>query len=62
MSMSEAAKKAQREYMREYMREWRSKNKERVSMHNAKYRANNPEKCKAAKERYWERIAQGTGQ
>lgn len=40
--MSEAARRAQREYKRLYMRRWRAANRERVAANNA---------------RYWERVA-----
>lgn len=51
--MSEAAKKAQKEYLKA----WRSKNKDKVREYNKKYRENNPEKIKAGQQRYWEQKA-----
>ena len=43
-TMSEAARKAQRDYKREYMRKWRAANKDKVAANNR---------------RYWERRAAG---
>ena len=37
ITMSEAAKTAQREYKREYMRKWRAANKDKVSENNRRY-------------------------
>lgn len=53
MSMSEAAKKAQREYLRK----WRAENKDKVQQYNKKFREEHPEKVKAARKNYWEKKA-----
>lgn len=54
MAMSEAAKKARRDYANA----WREKNKDRISKYHQKWRANNPEKMKEYQDSYWERKAQ----
>lgn len=51
MKLSKEALQTRREYMREY----REANKERLQEYNAEWRKNNPDKIKAAQERYWER-------
>ena len=55
--LSETAKKARAEYMREY----RKKNKERIRKQNAEWRKNNPEKLKAAQDRFWSKKAREMG-
>jgi len=54
MSLSNEAKKKRAEYMRKY----RERNKEHIRQYNAEWRKNNPDKVRAAQNRYWERLAE----
>lgn len=53
MALNEKAREAQREYMRRY----REKNRERINKQNREWRANNPDKVKAIRERYLNNLA-----
>lgn len=51
--MTEAAKKAKREYAAKY----RSENREKLAAYQREWRKKNPEKAKENQRRYWERKA-----
>ena len=52
--MTEEAKTARNEYMKA----WRKANPDKVRQYRRQYRADHPDKIKAAAARHWERVAQ----
>lgn len=53
MKLSEAAKKAKREYQRK----WAKEHREYLTEYAREWRKKNPEKVDASRARYWEKVA-----